>query len=132
MPDREKESLFDRHISFLQFQNRLFTKQKAKNPDTGKSLRKDRCKCSASYSHMEPKNKYRIQDNICHCSKKYGKHSRFCKSLSSDKQIHSQCDLYKNSSKSIDIHICHCIINGIFTCAKSKEEIPVPDQEEPS
>lgn len=74
---QEKESLFDRHISFLQFQNRLFTKQKAKNPDTGKSLRKDRCKCSASYSHMEPKNKYRIQDNICHCSKKYGKHSRF-------------------------------------------------------
>src|SRR5699024_3299613 len=110
------------------FQCCFLSAEEMYDPDTGKCLRNNCRKGSSPDIHIKSENKDRIQDNIGNCTDQYRKHSRLCKSLSSDKGIHSQCYFYKQGSKCVDIHIAYTIVNRILTCAECHQEVSVPDQ----
>ena len=74
---------------------------------------------------MHSKDKYRIQDNVCNCTDKYGKHAGFCKALGCDKHIHTECQLHKNRSQGIQIHIADCIPYRVLAGTESQKQVPV-------
>ena len=106
----------------------LFPQQKYKNPHTGDRLRENRCQRCAAHAHVQSENKYRIENNVGHRPDEHRQHARLRKSLRCDKGIHSQCELHKNRSKRINVHIIHAIVYRIGAGAEGHQKIPVPQK----
>ena len=81
---------------------------------------------------MESENKNWIQNNIGDCTDQYGEHSCFCESLGCDEIIHAKGQLYKDGSHCIDIHVAHCIVDGICAGAEGKEKAAVSEKQDNS
>ena len=78
---------------------------------------------------MHAKDENRIQNDVADCSDQHGKHTGFRKSLSRDEHVHAQCQLHKNGSQRVDIHVADCIFNRVFTGAKCQKKLPVKQEQ---
>ena len=73
---------------------------------------------------MQAKNKNRIQNDVADCTDCYRHHSNLRKSLRIDKRIQAKCQLHKNRSTAVNLHICPCIGNRSLTGSKHQQDIP--------
>ena len=92
--------------------------QEAKNPDGADCLTEYRGKCGTSYSHSQNKDKNRIKDDIDHSTYDGGHHADLCKSLCSDKRIHTKYDQDKETSENINSCISCGIGHGHTACTE--------------
>src|SRR5574344_335064 len=57
-----------------------------------------------------------------------GEHAREGGTLRRDERIHSQCELHKNCSHRVDVHVRERVLNCVFACTECKKHWPVPDK----
>ena len=91
--------------SAAQAQQGFWPGKKPQHPERGTGLRDHRGQGRPPHSHLQPKNKHRIQHNVYKSSQPYSHHPSASKPLHADKWIHTKPDHNKNRTKQINGHI---------------------------
>ena len=116
------------HGAFFQVQDRLFSCEKAQDPDCGAELGYNGRQSCSTDSHVHSKDKQGIQKDVQYCTDQYRKHSGVSKALAVYKRVHSQSDHHKQGSQKIDPYVVCRIGKSYITGAKSIEDRSVKDK----
>lgn len=110
------------------FKVSAFSEQEREYPRAGSRLGDHRRDRGAPNAHIERENEYRVEYNIRHGADKYGKHTRCGESLSRDKRVHAEGQLYENGAHGVHVHIFGRVRNSVFAGAESEQKFFVPYQ----